>query len=296
MGYIDLHMHSIASDGNHTPEELIKLAKEKKAKYISLTDHDTISNLEEFNKIALREDINVINGVELETQIDTFLKNSGKQLKRVHILGYGFKNKKKMEEELIAVKRLKDESINMLLDKVKASGLYTTIFDIENYIGHKFINDSSIMQFLYEQGVTKEQIFEYFGYRNITYCLSAEEAIHLIRSCGGVPILAHPGKTTASYGMELEDDIITRLKGIGLVGIEAMHSSHTNEQMIRYRKIAREKGLIYTVGSDYHRESSVEIVSGLDNNLNVSNIEIIANLNNEIRKVQIQKEGEIIHA
>lgn len=296
MGYIDLHMHSTASDGNHTPEELIRLAKEKKAKYLSLTDHDTISNLEEFNKIALREDMNPINGVEIETQIDTFLKNSGRQFKRVHILGYGFKNKEKMEQKLIEVKRMKDETINVLLDKVKSSGLYASISDIESHVGHKFINDSTIMQFLYEQGVTKAQIFEYFGYRNITYCLSVEEAIDLIRSCGGVPVLAHPGKTISKYGTEFEDSIITRLKNIGLVGIEAMHSSHTNEQINRYKKIAKEKDLIYTVGSDYHRESSVEIVSGLNNNLNVSNIEIMANLNNEIRKAQIQKEGEIIHA
>lgn len=296
MGFIDLHMHSNASDGNHTPGELIKIAKEKKAKYISLTDHDTISNLEEFNKIALREDINVTNGVEIETQIDTLLKNSGKQYRRVHILGYGFKDSKTMAEELAFVKRLKDDSINRLLDKVKESGLYASISDIERHIGHKFINDSSIMSFLYEQGVTKTQIFEYFGYKNITYCLSVKEAINLIRSCGGVPIMAHPGKTTAIYGNVLEESIITRLKDIGLVGIEAMHSSHTNEQMIRYKKIAQEKGMIYTVGSDYHRDGSVEVVSGLDDNLNVSDIKIMANLNNEIKKIQKTKEGEIIHA
>lgn len=296
MGFIDLHMHSNASDGNHTPEELIKIAKEKRAKYISLTDHDTISNLEEFNQIALREDINVTNGVEIETQIDTLLKNSGKQYRRVHILGYGFKDKKRMAEELAFVKRLKDDSINRLLDKVKASGLYASISDIERHIGHKFINDSSIMRFLYEQGVTKAQIFEYFNYKNITYCLSVEEAINLIRSCGGVPIMAHPGKTIARYGSGLEENIITKLKDIGLVGIEAMHSSHTNEQMIRYKKIAQKKGMIYTVGSDYHRESNVEVVSGLDDNLNVSDIEIMANLNNEIRKIQKAREGEIIHA
>lgn len=296
MGFIDLHMHSIASDGNHTPEELIKLAKEKKARYLSLTDHDTIANLEEFNKIAVREGINVINGVEIETQIDTLLKNSGKQFKRVHILGYGFKDKKKMEEKLTAVKKLKDESIRELLSKVKTSGLYADISDIERFIGHKFINDSSIMRFLYEQGITKAQILEYFKYRNITYCLSAKEAIDLIRSCGGVPVMAHPGKTTAKYGIELEKDIIIRLKDIGLLGIEALHSSHTNKQMSRYKKMAQEIGLIYTVGSDYHRISDVEIVSGLGNNLNVSNIEIIANLNNEIKKVQMQNEGEIIYA
>lgn len=296
MGFIDLHMHSIASDGNHTPEELIKLAKEKKAKYLSLTDHDTIANLEEFNKIAVREGLNVINGVEIETEIDTLFKNSGQQFKRIHILGYGFKDKKKMEEKLTAVKKLKDESISELLDKVKSSGLYADISDIERYIGHQFINDSSIMRFLYEQGVTKAQILEYFKYRNITYCLTAEEAIDLIKSCGGVPVMAHPGRTTAKYGKELEEDIVTRLKDIGLLGIEALHSLHTNEQMIRYKKMAQEMGIIYTVGSDYHRISDVEIVSGLGNNLNVSNIEIMANLNNEIKKVQMQNEGEIIYA
>lgn len=108
--------------------------------------------------------------------------------------------------------------------------------------------------------------------------------------------MAHPGKTIARYGSGLEENIITKLKDIGLVGIEAMHSSHTNEQMIRYKKIAQEKGMIYTVGSDYHRESNVEVVSGLDDNLNVSDIEIMANLNNEIRKIQKAREGEIIHA
>lgn len=298
MGFIDLHMHSIASDGNHTPEELIKLAKEKNAKYLSLTDHDTIENLVKFNKTALREDINIINGVEIETQIDTLLGGNAADIgrsKRVHILGYGFRDIERMKENLENVKKLKDESINTLLDRVKSSGLYANISDIEKHIGHKFINDSSIMKFLYEQGITKNQILEYFQYRNITYCLSAEEAIELIRNCGGVPVMAHPGKTTAKYGTATEELIISRLKDVGLLGIEALHSMHTTEQMSRYKKLAKENGLIYTVGSDYHRISDIQIVSGLNNNLNVSDLEIVANLNSEIKKIQKENEGEIIY-
>ncbi|MDX1797138.1 MAG: PHP domain-containing protein, partial [Candidatus Lokiarchaeia archaeon] len=62
---IDLHLHSTASDGSDTPSQLINQAIDLKLKAIAITDHDTISNLEEFLLVGELKEIIVIPGIEI---------------------------------------------------------------------------------------------------------------------------------------------------------------------------------------------------------------------------------------
>jgi predicted metal-dependent phosphoesterase TrpH len=71
------------------------------------------------------------------------------------------------------------------------------------------------------------------------------EAIELVLACGGVPVLAHPGR--------LKDEaIIDELAGNGLVGLEVFYATHTTQQVAHYRQLAERLGLVTTAGSDFH--------------------------------------------
>ena len=84
---IDLHTHSNKSDGELPPAELVVKAANSGIKMLALTDHDTISGLHDAKKAAIKENINLINGVELSTQSDN---------KTIHILGLNIDTKNKL--------------------------------------------------------------------------------------------------------------------------------------------------------------------------------------------------------
>jgi predicted metal-dependent phosphoesterase TrpH len=87
-----------------------------------------------------------------------------------------------------------------------------------------------------------------------------KEAIGLIRQVGGVPVLAHPvytGRLNKPF-----DQVCATLKGLGLMGIETIYSSHTQQQTDHYRSVAREQQLLITGGSDFHGDSKPNILVG----------------------------------
>ena len=109
--------------------------------------------------------------------------------------------------------------------------------------------------------------------------LSYEECIYLIKQSGGIPVLAHP------ISLDMKDDafrnLINDMKSCGLEGIEAYHSNHSYEQMKYYEQVAKESGLYISAGSDYHgpfKKPGVELGSGRNNNLNVTELSLIRKL------------------
>ena len=65
--YIDLHIHSIYSDGKYSPKDIFKLAKGNNVGLISITDHDDIRSAKEVKKWSYDDDIFFVNGIELST-------------------------------------------------------------------------------------------------------------------------------------------------------------------------------------------------------------------------------------
>ena len=104
--YIDLHAHTNYSDGELTPDELIKLAIKNNVGTLAITDHDTIDGL---NNITYKSDkINIIHGIELSAKVD---------IGTLHILGFGIdKDNKELNKKLI---ELKDNSINSVLSVIE---------------------------------------------------------------------------------------------------------------------------------------------------------------------------------
>jgi len=119
-----------------------------------------------------------------------------------------------------------------------------------------------IAEVLIEKGIVKsmDEAFQlYLGRAGKAYAnpprIPPEEAILLIKEAGGVPVLAHPG-------LYDNDSLVRRLIQNGLVGIEAYHTDHSDEQEVYFQELADQFGLIKTAGSDFHGERNGVIFHG----------------------------------
>lgn len=252
MKYIDMHVHTTASDGGLTPMEVVDYAIKKELAGIAITDHDTIDGLQEAIEYGNSKGLAVIAGVELSTEYGD---------EEIHILGYriDITNRKltdtlailKNERSIRAAKiieRLRELYINITLDEVRAIAK-------EGVLGRPHVG-----QILIEKGIVKSigEAFEKYLGKGCPafvprYKISPFEAIDLIKRAGGIAIMAHPGLVK---GLNIMEDLIS----YGIDGIEAFHPDHTEEECCFFEKVARQNNLYVTGGSDFHHppKTSVE--------------------------------------
>lgn len=258
MSKIDLHFHSIYSDGIYYPLELIKKLKKNKIKIASLTDHNNIKGTEEFIKLGKKRGIKAISGVEVYTNF------YGKSL---HILGYNFDIKDKhlnnfLKETQEEKKEVVRESIKELQkrgwrieekDVFSFPSSYYGLFHLakaleknkENLIKIKKDLDNKII-------LVDEIISNYLLLEEKNICpeveKDTEKVIRLIKNAGGKTVLAHPGQNLSQN----QKQIVFDLKNKGLDGIEVLSSHHSWNKVVFWQKIAQEANLIMTGGSDFH--------------------------------------------
>lgn len=248
--YIDLHTHTTYSDGELTPDELIKKAITKNIKILAITDHDTVDGL---NNITYKSDkINVIKGIELTAKVD---------IGTMHILGLDIdKDNKKLNEKLIEIK---DNSINSVLSVIeqlkKDYNIYFTYEELKELVNYNHnLGRPDIARLLIRKGYvnTVKEAFDkylidaYNKSRTTKKGINYQECIELILKSNGIPVLAHPKtlKLTDKELLYLLKDMIN----CGLMGIEVYHSSHTKTEIDKYLKLANELNLLISGGSDYH--------------------------------------------
>lgn len=252
--YADLHLHSAASDGTNSPEEVVKKAKEMGFAGIALTDHDTVDGLEEALNAGRKLGIEVIPGIEISTL-------QGEE--ELHVLGY-FINWR--DETLIKKLKLFVESrktrAEKMVRKLNELGIKISLERVKQIAGPDFIGRPHIAKALIEKGYVKS-IPEAFTERFIgkngkayveRYKVNVEEGIKMILDAGGIPVLAHPGLIHRDYGRVSEETII-KYKGMGLKGIEVFYSKHDENTTKRFFDIAQRNGLLITGGSDCHGDN-----------------------------------------
>ena len=281
---IDMHTHTNYSDGDLSPQELIKLAIDKKIGTLAITDHDTIEGIKKVNKnedIIVDSGIKIINGIELSAKADKG---------RMHILGYGIDlNNKALNKKMID---LKDNSINSVLsimEQIKRDyGIKFSYKDIKELVNanHNLGRpDLAKLCIKYGYANTVQDAFDkylidaYNKTRKTGKGLQYQECLELIANSGGIPVLAHPKSLELS-----EKEFLILLKDMircGLRGIEVYHSSHTKEEMKYYLEIANKYGLLISGGSDYHGKTvkpDIELGTGKNNNIKIKKLSILNNL------------------
>jgi predicted metal-dependent phosphoesterase TrpH len=247
---IDLHTHSIHSDGTFTPRELLALARSRGLATVALTDHDTTAGLEEAVTVAAELDLELVPGVEFSTV------RSGQG---VHILCYFMDPGQ--PEFAAELRRLQDDRLRRgerMVEKLQELGYPITFERVRQIAEGDNIVRPHVAQALVEAGVvaTVKDAFsdELIGSGGRAYvekhALHPMEALALIHRAGGACVLAHPG--TWRETSPVPDDLIEELAEAGLDGLEASHPEHTLEVEATYIDRAKALGMFWTGSSDCH--------------------------------------------
>ena len=266
---VDLHTHSIYSDGSYTPEEIINAAVNTGLTAVSITDHDTINGLEAgISAAGMRGgSITFIPGVEISAVYKCSL----------HILGY-FRPDNYQEISGFIDGMRKERHIRNLsiIKRLNELGIRITETEVAGIAGKEVFGRPHIAAALVKAGVvpTISAAFnEYLSGGRKAYVqkksLPPEECVAAISEAGGLPVIAHPSLT----GLRLKEmaSLAGALIGRGLFGIEAFYPEHTETETMHYSRMAEELGLLATGGSDFHGDyrKHTELGAGKDNNLYV---------------------------
>ncbi|WIG59066.1 MAG: putative metal-dependent phosphoesterases (PHP family) [Ktedonobacterales bacterium] len=244
---LDLHTHSTASDGIHSPTELVTLAHEAGLKTIGLVDHDTTGGLEEALAAGERLGVAVVPGIEINTDLPN-------KQGEAHMLGYYIEYDRPEFQQCIAVLRearaLRGER---MVAKLREQGLDVTWERVREIAGGA-VGRPHVARALLEKGYAdsiSDAFDKWIGPGRPAYIprykLSAEDAVRLVKSARGVPVLAHPANIP-----ELKETLLPSLVMVGLQGLECYYGEYDTVTVARLLQLANTYGLIPTGGSDYH--------------------------------------------
>lgn len=257
---IDLHTHSSASDGSLAPAALVALAIERGLKALALTDHDTMVGLPDAEAAASgtaegtaegSARLRFIRGVEIEIAFEPG---------EFHLLGLRIE---KLDGGLgAAIERLAQarEARNArILERMRDAGIEATMDELRGIAGEGAIGRPHIARLLVEHHAvkTRQEAFDRFiGKGRPWYepkgTLELSEAIRLVKEAGGLAIAAHPLSLFVSWSRLA--GIMDEWKELGIDGIEAYHPAAKIGHCRRLERMARERGLCVTAGSDFHGE------------------------------------------
>ncbi|MBL6988623.1 MAG: PHP domain-containing protein [Bacteriovoracaceae bacterium] len=247
--FADLHIHTVFSDGQSTPEEIVQLAKQNNLQAIAISDHDTFGALERA-KACAGDDLMIIPAVELSTEQD---QND------IHILAYFVDhNNTLLAKEVEAFRETRTTRAKKMVQKLNE--LMNIPIDyalVLKFAGSGAVGRPHIARALIDMKVTEtfqEAFTKYLGVDSPAYFpkhkITPQKAIELIKQAGGIPVWAHPGTNQVDHMLE---DFVSH----GLMGIEAYHYTHyVGESIDHYIHLANKFDLLITGGSDFHGKAT----------------------------------------
>lgn len=246
---IDLHTHSSASDGDLSPDELVNFAADSGITTLALTDHNTVSGLEEAKVAAKKRGINFIPGIEINIEWTRG---------EFHLLGLELQEiSSEMKNIIEEIRCYRDERNAKITSLIQKGGFD---FDFDEFLAvckTKCIGRPHFARFFAMKGWTStyQKAFDKFFsagkpfYVKNTGCVLSE-AIHAIQSCGGKAVMAHPMSLYVSRsGMER---LCERFKGYGIEGMEAFHPGAKPNDCFWLKSLAEKYDFFVTGGSDFH--------------------------------------------
>lgn len=248
--FVDLHIHTKFSDGEHSPDEIIKKASQLGAMFISFTDHDSISA---YKNISCDMGLKIVKGCEFSTKFDGY---------EIHILGYGLDlENPELKKYFDKLRQAKFERLKIYKQVLEKNGLiiptefYQNIF--ENNYG---ISASRIIFYLQENNYIFDRLAVYKEMMQSAKGVqkpfkNAVEIIELIHNSGAMAFLAHP----MDYKLNNFDlnNLVANLKNFGLDGLELYHSEIMPEELPFLKKIAEKNHLLISGGSDFHSKKYI---------------------------------------
>lgn len=249
---IDLHTHTVFSDGTTTPAENAALAAAEGLAGLALTDHDTLAGWEQSADACARHRLEFIPGIELSTEVDGL---------SVHILGYWCDpDHSGLLAECERLGHARRRRAQRILDRLAELGIAC---DLEQVLAHARdapVGRPHIAAAMVDAGVVPDSrtaFDDYLADGGPAYvpkhALAPRDGVRLIRAAGGVAVIAHPGLETraAPTGTVMVEE----LAAAGLAGVEADHPGHDAATAAFWRAFARDRGLLVTGCSDFHGDA-----------------------------------------
>ena len=242
---IDLHAHSLRSDGAYPPAEVVARAAARGVRIQALSDHDTLLGVAEAAAAGQRLGVRVIPATELNTE---------SEWGDVHVLGYVLDPADAaLEDRLRWLRENRGRRIERMVERLATIGFPVALERVLEIAQGGALGRPHLAQALFEAGYvpTYDDAFRtLIGKDSPAYVarvgLTPHEAVRLIRDHGGVPCLAHP-----NTAVDLET-VLPQLVHLGLAGIECYYASHSADATVRYLALAARYGLVPTGGSDFH--------------------------------------------
>lgn len=246
MGLVDLHIHTIASDGSLTPDALMVEVLENKVDIFSVTDHDTMDSVSEMATLAKAHGVRFIPGVEVSVAY-------GEQ--ELHILAYGVSVDDHILLEILDKnQKIRKAHNDALIRYASEAHDHISFEDYESYVEDQSLGGWKSLNYLIEKGVSAHlgaffDLVKSFGMplRFQDY----DKVIPILASRGYVLVLAHP--PAYFKGERLMEALLDELVDMGVKGIECYSPYYKNPvDQAFYLEYCRKKSLIITSGSDYH--------------------------------------------
>lgn len=264
MKSVDLHVHSNKSDGTLSPSDLVTLALAKGLSAFALTDHDTTAGIDEAMEAAEKarmqgHDIEVIPGIEFSTEYEG---------KDVHIVGIDIDYRSEaFQKYLKDFQESRDNRNRKMCAKLSDYGVDITYEKLCAEFPNSVLTRAHYAKYMLEHGAVKsmsEAFDRYIGDRAPCFLprekVTPSQAVSLILTSGGIPILAHP----ILYHMSDArlDKLVSTLKDVGLIGIEAIYSTYNSAEERQIRKLAKKYELCISGGSDFHGDTKPGLEMG----------------------------------
>lgn len=246
---VDFHMHSIYSDGVKSPEELLRHALDCNLSMMALTDHDEIDGIKALRTAQEQLDpektIKIINGCEFSADYKD---------KSIHILGYRFdETNKELRDFIEYFKSKREERIDEIIRRCNNAGYFISKDDLlKKFPKTQAYGRPHIGQLLIDGGYAKDinDVFKDI-LRKDSPCyvpkvkIEVPYIIDIIHKAGGLAVMAHPKLVTS-------DEYVVEMLAYDFDGMEVYHTKHNDDDVKRYKALAKEHNLFITGGSDYH--------------------------------------------
>lgn len=259
MGFVDLHVHSNASDGTFSPSQVVELAKNAGLDAFALTDHDTTAGVPEALEKGRDLNIEVIPGIEVSSSFDGT---------EIHILGLFVNSDDPVLAAMLEKMRISRGRRNeKMLENLAADGISFTKEELCGDNPDTIITRAHIAHALVAKGICSgmDQAFKKYLQYGGRYCpqkkhLSPEEVVKTLISNGAFVALAHPFQY--KFGDKKTEELIAHMADLGMKGLEVYHSSNNKLESMKLQEMAVRHHLLPTGGSDFHGGNKPDISIG----------------------------------
>lgn len=251
---LDLHCHTTASDGLMTPGNIIKRAIHEGLNILAIADHDSVNGIGEAIQAAKGTGISFIPAIELSVDFP-----SGD----FHLLGYGIDYRNQdLLKQLAGLKSIREERIPRIIEKLHEIGIELTLENVREESQGAAPGKPHVARAIVKKGYAsdvKAAIRKYLIKGMPGYVpkqkIDLASAFELIKSAGGLPVLAHPKSLKCEDSGEY-DRIIESCICHGLIGIEVYAATHEDMDVAMFAETAKRYNLIATGGSDFHGDNA----------------------------------------